>query len=149
MVDELVEILAEPVTCEDGKSHYIDENNRRYLASIIRKAVETERLDRPELREKIARITCCFAKLNKSCAECLETIPAFPFPDCYSDMREETDQLLALIPDEKVVVEEIKGELEMLLGYPNSNKPVQFSVVISGWWEEFWKEYLGKILRRS
>ena len=42
MNDKLVEILAEPVTCEDGNSHYIDENNRRYLASIIKQKVAEE-----------------------------------------------------------------------------------------------------------
>ena len=43
-------------------------------------------LDSPELREKIARIICCFAKDNKSCTECKENIPPnLVFPDCFSD----------------------------------------------------------------
>jgi len=28
-------ILGEPVSCMDGASHYIDESNRRYLASLL------------------------------------------------------------------------------------------------------------------
>lgn len=32
---EIRKILDDPVTCEDGRSHYIDENNKRYLVGEI------------------------------------------------------------------------------------------------------------------
>ena len=38
--------------------------------------------DKPS-REKIARIICCFAKENNSCAECKENIPGHSFPDFF------------------------------------------------------------------
>ena len=49
-----------------------------------------------ELREKIARVTCCFAEDNNSCAECKENTPSRPFPDCFEDIRTNTDIILAL-----------------------------------------------------
>lgn len=69
------------------------------LSAIGKNPYEQKRLDRPELREKIARILCCFAKDNKSCAECEYNTIDSPFPDCFEDIREETDKLLPLIPD--------------------------------------------------
>lgn len=39
--EQVKKILDEPVTCEDGKSHYIDENNKRYLSSFICQLFET------------------------------------------------------------------------------------------------------------
>ena len=67
---------------------------------------DTSKIDRPKLREKIARIICCFAKNNNSCAECKENTPTSPFPDCFPDIREETDQLLSLISKEFTMGEE-------------------------------------------
>ncbi len=55
-------------------------------------------MDSPD-REKIARVICCFANENESCADCKENHPGSLFPDCFSDIREHTDQLLALFPD--------------------------------------------------
>ena len=47
-----------------------------------------------EVREKIARIICCFAKINQSCGKCEFNTERSPFPDCFPDIREDTDQLL-------------------------------------------------------
>ena len=64
-------------------------------------------------REKIARIICCFAKDNNSCAECKQNIPPnLVFPDCFNDIREETDKLLALIPD----IEEVRMYYKEIIG---------------------------------
>jgi len=46
-----------------------------------------------KLREKIARIICCFAKENKGCAECKEASLS-PFPNCFDDIKDETAQIL-------------------------------------------------------
>lgn len=54
-------------------------------------------------REKIARIICCFAQENKNCDECKHNTAAFPFPDCFVDIRENTDKLLSLFPNEEEV----------------------------------------------
>ena len=70
-------------------------------ASIL----EAERLDRPD-REKIARIICCFAEENNNCEECKEnTHPELKFPNCFPDIRDHTDQILALIPDKDAEME--------------------------------------------
>jgi len=53
----IASILSEPLSCSDGQSHCLDENQQRYLASEIRLAVEAERLDRYKLEEKIAQET--------------------------------------------------------------------------------------------
>jgi len=50
-----------------------------------------------DLREAIARIICCFSKENKTCSECKENTPKTPFPDCFEDIRNHTDQILSLI----------------------------------------------------
>jgi len=43
MNEEKIEaILREPVYCEDRNSHYIDESNRYYLASLIAALFEPE-----------------------------------------------------------------------------------------------------------
>ena len=34
-IEELDKILVEPVVCEDGRSHFIDENYRHYLSGQI------------------------------------------------------------------------------------------------------------------
>jgi len=34
-IEETIEELSKPVSCEDGISHYIDESNKRYLANQI------------------------------------------------------------------------------------------------------------------
>jgi len=50
------------------------------------------------LRERLARIICCFAKENSSCAECKEnTFPGHKFPDCFWDIRSDTDKIGAAI----------------------------------------------------
>ena len=46
-IEEVKKILDEPVTCEDGRSHYIDESNKRYLASQICRLFE------PKLEETL------------------------------------------------------------------------------------------------
>lgn len=67
-------------------------------------------------REKAARIICCFAKENNSCSECQYNTSKTPFPDCFSDIREETDQILSLWP--KVLSdEEIKEKVEAVCRY--------------------------------
>ncbi len=73
---------------------------------------DTRELDRPELREKIARAICCFAKDNKCCAECKYNTPKSPFPDCFCDIRENTDQILALFSDETEAISYCKGVLD-------------------------------------
>lgn len=34
-IEEVKKILGEPVTCEDGNAHFIDENDKRFLAGEI------------------------------------------------------------------------------------------------------------------
>ena len=63
-----------------------------------------------ELREKIARIICCFAVDNDSCSSCKENCSEFPFPICFPDIKEQTDQILTLY-------EEALPELAKKLGY--------------------------------
>ena len=41
-LEEVKKILDEAVTCEDGRSHYIDENNKRYVSSLICQLFETK-----------------------------------------------------------------------------------------------------------
>lgn len=55
MSNRIEEALSEPVSCEDGNCHYIDENNKRYLASKICQLF-TQPLDDKELREKISKL---------------------------------------------------------------------------------------------
>lgn len=45
-------------------------------------------------REKLARIICCFAKENVSCGECQYNILGHSFPDCFPDIREDTDKII-------------------------------------------------------
>ena len=59
------------------------------------------------LKEQVARIICCFAKDNVSCSMCRENTAEMPFPDCFSDIREHTDQLLNLF---KVEVDKAKKQ---------------------------------------
>ena len=59
--------------------------------------------EQKDIREKIARVICCFANENESCADCKENHPGSLFPDCFSDIREHTDQLLALFPDREEI----------------------------------------------
>ncbi len=75
-----------------------------------------------KLREKIARIICCFAEKNKGCAECKYNIPETPFPDCFCDIRDETDQILSLfrqhISEDKVkAVKEILVRASLVDGF--------------------------------
>ncbi len=65
-------------------------------------------MDSPD-REKIARVICCFANENESCADCKENHPGSLFPDCFSDIREHTDKIIALL-------EEVKREGGKALG---------------------------------
>ncbi len=69
----------------------------------LRTAIENrDRLYKEYLREMIARVICCFAKDNDSCVDCKEnTHPDHKFPDCFTDIREETDQILKLLKGEK------------------------------------------------
>ena len=67
-----------------------------------------------ELRERVARIICCFAVGNNNCAECEEnTDPGHKFPDCFWDIRQETDQLFALYADK--IEQAVKEERERIL----------------------------------
>ena len=69
---------------------------------------QLEALDKPltssqfNRREQIARIICCFSKDNNSCAECKYNTPAFPFPDCFNDIREKTDGIIDLLYPQKI-----------------------------------------------
>ena len=65
-----------------------------------------------ELRERVARIICCFAVGNNNCAECEEnTDPGHKFPDCFWDIRQETDQLFALYAGEIGQAKEVGKKL--------------------------------------
>lgn len=69
------------------------------IIPIIRKVVEEERLDRPELGEKIAdALGCGLCVCRKKC------LSGDPFKDCpHSNIL---PKLVALIPDEKATAEE-------------------------------------------
>ncbi len=82
-----------------------------------------EKLDRPD-REKIARAICCFAENNKNCAECKHNTPTSPFPDCFSDIREDTDKLLALIPDIEEAIIQARKE-QMVIDWAQAGKDVE------------------------
>ena len=49
-----------------------------------------------DVREQVARIICCFAKENNSCAECGEARLS-PFPNCFDDIERETREILSLL----------------------------------------------------
>ncbi len=70
--------------------------------------------DRPD-REKMARIICCFAKNNEGCTQCEYNTPRSPFPDCFPDIREETDKLLAL--SEPLDDEELREKIDELIPF--------------------------------
>lgn len=58
-VEQIAEILHEPVTCEDGRTHYIDESNRRYLSSNIHELeLSTLASGAPELTEEELKCPC-------------------------------------------------------------------------------------------
>ena len=52
------------------------------------------------IKEGLARIICCFAKRNTGCDDCEENTFSSPFPDCFPDIREDTDQILSYLKAE-------------------------------------------------
>ncbi len=64
-----------------------------------------------EWRGKIARVICCFAEESVSCSECEYNTPADLFPDCFPDIREETDQIIAIFEEHYKAQEEHLSEL--------------------------------------
>ncbi len=119
VADKLAEYFNDPI---DIKCSYCDAAEAVF--PIIKKAVEAERLDRPELREKLEDI------LIKVATESLATKP--------NGIQDELDQILALIPDEKAVAEEIKRELEKYI-YA-TRMPGQVKIMIhSKDWDEIFK----------
>ncbi len=55
-IERVKELLDRPVVCEDGKSHYIQENHKRYLSSLIYQLFEST----PELAKEVG-----YVKLEK------------------------------------------------------------------------------------
>jgi len=97
---------------DDGEWHEASGEFKETVRSIDE---GVKKLDRPD-REKIARIICCFAKDNTSCSECEYNTPTTLFPDCFCDIREETDKLLALIPDTEAGTNEVNIRVNEILG---------------------------------